>query len=110
MDTRIRQRRAVGCGRGLSPRASHESTSLGRLLRQEGLAPQMSVGHVNCDATGTQRGHHPAGEKEDIPRDLPLRPPSETPLWVPVAMHTMQGLFGRSLLRVVLWPTLVEPG
>lgn len=59
---------AVGCGRGLPPGASHESSSLSRLLRQEALAPQMCVGRVNCDARGMQRGPHPAGEKEGISR------------------------------------------
>lgn len=52
----------------VSESESHESTSLSRLLRQEGLAPQMCVGRVNCDARGMQRGTHPAGEMEGIPR------------------------------------------
>lgn len=71
MDT---QNKTAACGRlragPVSESESHESTSLSRLLRQEGLAPQMCVGRVNCDARGMQRGPHPAGEKEGIPRPL----------------------------------------
>lgn len=65
---------AVGCGRGQPPGASHESSSLSRLLRQEALAPQMCVGRVNCDARGMQRGPHPAGEKEGISRTFVFSP------------------------------------
>lgn len=53
MDT---QNKTAACGRlragPVSESESHESTSLSRLLRQEGLAPQMCVGRVNCDARG----------------------------------------------------------
>lgn len=68
------QNKTAACGRlragPVSEGEGHESTSLSRVLRQEGLAPQMCVGRVNCDARGTQRGPHPSGAKEGIPRSF----------------------------------------